>query len=581
MGKQDGWQIDQHRINLLRIDKSSRKVGRFARMEQKVYAMLKDRRARGRKCSPRWLSHTALHVLRVDFPEVALNGFKGGKNWRIRFLKRFNLAKRKKTNRKLVGFEGKKLALQMHFKSFREYIQSGVQRDPKYGRFPPHARLNVDQVPIPFINCMDETYEERGAKRVWVNQLNPALHKRQATAQLCFRPAEPPPPNSEDAVVVEHFKKAMQAQPRQAIVFRGKGNITQLERLSRSQNIDYYWQANAWVDRHVALEWVDTTMKQFVDANKEAGAAAEEYLLLQDNLDAQKQPEYHRRLNDLGIISYMLPPSHTEDVQPVDDGYGMLTKMYMGEEMEKWLEDDTNMERWDSGALSASDRRILMSHWFDKATKRALEGTTKLKWFQHTGALMTADGTDDELIKLEGMPKGTVLEFMHVELRSQAGTSRESTSGTAEDRSETCAPDAHEQDVDHDMADEGCLDEEDDPAEVDEGDAPENLFAIPSGFQLASAPPDAAALEFRNPSAEGLIGLHILFNWPAVGWIKGVISACNADARRKISGECVKFLVHYELGDDDAFRALSLANYAAHESVCTAPYYSWVALERC
>jgi len=91
---------------------------------------------------------------------------------------------------------------------------------------------------------------------------------------------------------------------------------------------------------------------------------------------------------------------------------------------------------------------------------------------------MTADGTEDELIKLEGMPKGTVLQFMHVELRSQAGTSRESTSGTAEDRSETCAHDAHEQDVDHDMADEGCLDEEDDPAEVDEGDAPETLFQV-------------------------------------------------------------------------------------------------------
>ena len=30
----------------------------------------------------------------------------------------------------------------------------------------------------------------------------------------------------------------------------------------------------------------------------------------------------------------------------------------------------------------------------------------KLKYFQHAGALLTADGTDDDLIKLEGTPRG-------------------------------------------------------------------------------------------------------------------------------------------------------------------------------
>ena len=34
----------------------------------------------------------------------------------------------------------------------------------KYGKYLPHQRFNVDQVPLPFINGMDETYEEVGAK---------------------------------------------------------------------------------------------------------------------------------------------------------------------------------------------------------------------------------------------------------------------------------------------------------------------------------------------------------------------------------------------------------------------------------
>ena len=42
-----------------------------------------------------------------------------------------------------------------------------------YGKYLPHQRFNVDQVPLPFINGMDETYEEVGAKRVAVNQNGP------------------------------------------------------------------------------------------------------------------------------------------------------------------------------------------------------------------------------------------------------------------------------------------------------------------------------------------------------------------------------------------------------------------------
>ena len=37
---------------------------------------------------------------------------------------------------------------------------------------------------------------------------------------------------------------------------------------------------------------------------------------------------------------------------------------------------------------------------------KALESDAKRKYFEHAGALLTADGTDDELIKLEAAPKG-------------------------------------------------------------------------------------------------------------------------------------------------------------------------------
>ena len=33
----------------------------------------------------------------------------------------------------------------------------------KYGKYLPHQRANVDQVPLPFVNDMDSTYDEVGA----------------------------------------------------------------------------------------------------------------------------------------------------------------------------------------------------------------------------------------------------------------------------------------------------------------------------------------------------------------------------------------------------------------------------------
>jgi hypothetical protein len=68
--------------------------------------------------------------------------------------------------------------------------------------------------------------------------------------------------------------------------------------------------------------------------------------------------------------------------------------------------------RWENPkGLSASDRRILLGTWFYQATLRALKGDAKRKYFEHAGAMLTADGTGDELIQLEGVPAGESFSF--------------------------------------------------------------------------------------------------------------------------------------------------------------------------
>ena len=118
-------------------------------------------------------------------------------------------------------------------------------------------------------------------------------------------------------------------------------------------------------------------------------------------------------LDECQTHSHMLPPGKTDEVQPVDDGMGRQVKIYMGQFQDTWLENDDNLELWESNQLTASNRRVLIATWFYDAVVRACESPkAKRRYFEHTGALMTADGTDDDKMRFEAKPKGEVFTFM-------------------------------------------------------------------------------------------------------------------------------------------------------------------------
>jgi hypothetical protein len=118
-------------------------------------------------------------------------------------------------------------------------------------------------------------------------------------------------------------------------------------------------------------------------------------------------------LKDWAVDDHKLPPNETDQVQPIDRGLGRQVKIYstLGNKMDEWLDDDDNLSEWEDNTLTASGRRILLATWYFKACQKALEGEAKRKYFEHAGALLTADGTDDELIKLEVHPLATSLSF--------------------------------------------------------------------------------------------------------------------------------------------------------------------------
>ncbi len=167
--------------------------------------------------------------------------FKGSNNWFQRFKKRHLISLRNRTNKKKDAANDGKATIQMFHRQLRKAVQSRRRRntnssDPQYGRWLLSHRYNVDQVPLPFIVGQEKTYETSGAKQVWVSQPSTGLDKRQATLQLCIRASG-------------------EQKIKPAIIFRGKGNISQNKKQRYDERVDVYFQPCAWMDQDLNMQW--------------------------------------------------------------------------------------------------------------------------------------------------------------------------------------------------------------------------------------------------------------------------------------------------------------------------------------
>ena len=98
---------------------------------------------------------------------------------------------------------------------------------------------------------------------------------------------------------------------------------------------------------------------------------AEQSILFADNLNGQTTGEFKKKLKEgCNTLLWLLPPGCTEEVQPVDAGFGRLVKLEVEKALEAWLEKGDNVGTWDTNKLFASDRRILLTHWVGDAVAK-------------------------------------------------------------------------------------------------------------------------------------------------------------------------------------------------------------------
>ena len=113
--------------------------------------------AKGSKISKLWLTTKMKKKIESCYGKVEASKFKASNNWFQRFKRRYNISLRRRTNKKKNAANDGRETIQQFHRDLRKVVQSKRRRrerpivDNTYGRWSPKNRLNVDQVPLPFV----------------------------------------------------------------------------------------------------------------------------------------------------------------------------------------------------------------------------------------------------------------------------------------------------------------------------------------------------------------------------------------------------------------------------------------------
>ena len=111
-------------------------------------------------------------------------------------------------------------------------------------------------------------------------------------------------------------------------------------------------------------------------------------------------------LRTVNCFRWLLPVQSTSETQPVDAGLGRLMKYLISREFNTWLEIEDNLDLWETGKLTASEKRILITQFVGAAWDKLFssEQYKPFSFFQKTGCLLTLDGSEDDKVNIEGCP---------------------------------------------------------------------------------------------------------------------------------------------------------------------------------
>ena len=234
--------------------------------------------------------------------------------------------------------------------------------------------------------------------------------------------------------------------------------------------MDVFFQKNAWADSDFCMAWAKRCFRKSL---MQGGGCVpvEGSLLTLDNLHGQTMEKFKAYMKECNTLVWHYPGGCTNALQPIDAGLGALIKVEVGKQLDIWLENGDNLERWESNALTASDRRVLLTKWVATAVHIVDNRPNyRFRLFEKTEGLMTADGTCDDRINLERLTEPLALMRNRGENEAGGGGAGRRGDESSGEESQRGEQDQDEESEDEDSEDKESEDEDEDSEDSEEVD---------------------------------------------------------------------------------------------------------------
>ena len=380
----------------------------FAAAEVELHAEYRIRRRGdgasrkgGERVTGHWLRIRMKQLVRQHYGDDAADGFKASSFWLRGFARCFGISLRAKSNSRAEAIEVRLPKIRRWHARLRRRLKRGPadKLDSKWGRWKQENRLATDQVGCNLRAGLQKTYDEKGAKRVWMAGAPADDGKRFMTLNMIARA------KNGDA------SKPRRGQPKLGIIFRGAGLKRKAEEIAGYHpDVNVRFQKKAWADDELCEAFA---YKELHEATAEARAAGEQSVCFFDNLSGQTTDTHLRNCKRARCDRHLLPTGSTGELMLIDDGVGAAQKNRMGDELDAHLEKDNNLERWTKGpkegGLKMWEKRVLMTHIAGRAWNTLCCGADGRAPYnfeasaQRIGMLMTADNSDDDKIQVQGL----------------------------------------------------------------------------------------------------------------------------------------------------------------------------------
>ena len=337
---------------------------RYHDQEVAVMKKIKAEREKGRRVSGRFIRVAMRKEIRASLGNDEADKFRASPGWFNAFLRRNNLSLRVKSNSKSASLEQRLPKVKRWHARLRRRLHKGKQRSPKWGRWLPRNRLNVDQVPLTIQDAYQQTYTERGSRCGSEAPRKVTTNGR----QLC------------SCVFVWRMIRRLGSHP-QCWSFEDKGSGSHNKR-KMPGTIGSRWSFSR---RHGPMSHSTCGMHRsafhFLLRTAKATSCSWTTLVRKPRT---KLCRLTRKWRTPRFIFFQA--TKQDIIQPIDAGIGLRVKQKIREEHEKWMEEDQNLSKWVNGQVKAWERRVLITRWLERhgltCSKKMRSPLKRLGWKQ-------------------------------------------------------------------------------------------------------------------------------------------------------------------------------------------------------